>query len=103
MRAGSGVVLEISRVAKPSHSGSKGVTFVMIPQRAYDDLPTQIVSTFRGMRKYSTVRPSANELGGIRQDGPRTSTSMTESKFVGSTMAPVRLEKILNSSAIRMS
>jgi hypothetical protein len=42
----------------------------MMPQRAYDDLPTQIVSTFLGMRKYSTVRPSANELGGMRHDSP---------------------------------
>src|SRR5258705_4638801 len=103
MRAGSVVVFEISSVAWPSHSGSNGVTLVMIPQRAYEDLPTQIVSTLRGMRKYSTVRPSANELGGIRQDGPLKSHSMDESKFFGSTTAPVRFEKILNSSAIRMS
>src|SRR5215217_5979056 len=32
--AGSGVVLEISIVTCPSHSGSKGVTFTMMPHRA---------------------------------------------------------------------
>ena len=32
--AGIGVVLEISSVAVPSHSGSKGVTLTMMPQRA---------------------------------------------------------------------
>ena len=34
MRAGSGVVLENSRVTWPSHSGSSGVTLTMMPQRA---------------------------------------------------------------------
>ena len=34
MRAGSGVVLLISMVTCPSHSGSSGVTFTMMPQRA---------------------------------------------------------------------
>ncbi len=75
----------------------------MIPQRAYDDLPTQMVSTLRGMRKYSTVRPSANEFGGMSTVGPFTSTSMLASKCFGSTIAPVTFEKILNSSAMRMS
>ena len=32
--AGSGVVLLISIVTWPSHSGSSGVTFTMMPQRA---------------------------------------------------------------------
>jgi hypothetical protein len=32
--AGSGVVLLISSVTCPSHSGSNGVTLVMMPQRA---------------------------------------------------------------------
>jgi len=32
--AGKGVVFEISRVTKPSHSGSKGVTLTIMPQRA---------------------------------------------------------------------
>ena len=34
MRAGRGVVLENSSVTWPSHSGSSGVTFTMMPQRA---------------------------------------------------------------------
>jgi len=39
----------------------------MIPHRAYVDLPRQIVSTFLGMRNYSTVRARANEFGGMMQ------------------------------------
>src|SRR6185503_9071776 len=103
MRAGSGVVLLISRVTKPSHSGSKGVTLVMIPQRAYVDLPTQVHSTLRGTRKYSTVRASANEFGGIRQTGPLKSTMLAGSRFLGSTTDELTLVKILNSSATRTS
>src|SRR5215468_4842815 len=103
MRAGSGVVFEISSVAKPSHSGSKGVTLVMIPQRAYEDLPTQVHSTSRGIRKYSTVRPRANELGGMMQTSPLKSTRERESKCLGSTTVVFTLVKILNSSAMRMS
>src|ERR1051326_1494985 len=103
MRAGSGVVLEISSVTKPSHSGSKGVTFTMIPQRAYVDLPTQMVSTSRGILKYSTERARANELGGTRMEGACTLTNDRSSKFLGSTIAEFTLVKILNSSATRRS
>src|SRR6185503_101023 len=103
MRAGSGVVFEISRVTKPSHSGSNGVTLVMMPQRAYVDFPTVIVSTLRGIRKYSTVRASAKELGGTMQMGPRKSTIEAGSTFLGSTTVASTLVKILNSSATRMS
>src|SRR5437773_11589478 len=103
MRAGSGVLFEISRVTKPSHSGSKGVTFTMIPQRAYVDLPMQQQSTFRGMRKYSTVRARANELGGMTQTSPLKSTNERGSKFLGSTIVELMLVKILNSSAMRTS
>src|SRR3990172_12202870 len=102
MRAGSGVVLLISSVAKPSHSGSNGVTFTMMPQRAYVDLPTHSVSTVRGMRKYSTVRASAKELGGMMQDGPRKSTNDCGSNALGSTTVVYRFVKILNSSATRI-
>src|SRR6266480_2556270 len=98
MRAGSGVVFEISRVTNPSHSGSNGVTLVMMPQRAYVDLPTQVHSTFRGTRKYSTLRPSANELGGITATSPRKSTIELGSMCLGSTMVLLTLVKILNSS-----
>src|SRR5579872_2238786 len=103
MRAGSGVVLEISRVTKPSHSGSNGVTFTMMPQRAYVDLPTQMVSTSRGILKYSTERASANELGGTMQYSPLTVTKLPSSKFLGSTMVCFTLVKILYSSATRRS
>src|SRR5574340_1631032 len=97
MRAGSGVVLENSRVTCPSHSGSSGVTLTMMPQRAYVDLPRQMVSTLRGMRKYSTVRASAKELGGMMQKSPSTSTKELGSKFFGSTIVLLMLVNSLNS------
>src|SRR6478735_8667604 len=103
MRAGSGVVLENSSVTCPSHSGSSGVTLTMMPQRAYVDLPRQIVSTLRGMRKYSMVRASANELGGMMHTSLLMSTKEFSSKFFGSTMVVLMLVNILNSSAQRIS
>src|SRR5579871_2793294 len=103
MRAGSGVVLLISSVTKPSHSGSNGVTFTMIPQRAYVDLPTQSVRTSRGILKYSTERARAKEFGGtIAQSAVRV-TNERSSNFLGSTMVLLTLVKILNSSATRKS
>src|SRR5882762_8807921 len=103
MRAGRGVVFEISSVTKPSHSGSNGVTLVMIPQRAYVLLPTQIVRTLRGIRKYSMERASANEFGGTTQTGPVNSTNDLGSNSLGSTIAESAFVKILNSGATRMS
>src|SRR5581483_1863425 len=103
MRAGSGVVFENSSVTWPSHSGSNGVTLTMMPQRAYVLLPRQIVSTFRGMRKYSTVRASANEFGGMMQKSPFTSTNDLSSNFLGSTMVVLMLVNSLNSLEQRMS
>src|SRR5712671_1338705 len=103
MRAGNGVVFEISSVTNPSHSGSKGVTLTMIPQRAYVLLPTQIVKTSRGILKYSTERASAKELGGTIQTSERTVTKDRSSKFLGSTTVQFTLVKILNSSATRKS
>src|SRR5258706_16353090 len=103
MRAGMGVVLENSSVTWPSHSGSSGVTFTMMPQRAYVLLPRQIVRMLRGIRKYSMVRASANELGGMMHTSPRTSTKEFGSKAFGSTMVELMLVKILNSGAQRMS
>lgn len=76
--AGRGVVLLISKVTFPSHPGSKGVTLIMIPQRAYVLFPRQIVMTFSGIRKYSTVRARAKELG-----GNNTATSFNRDKAVG--------------------
>src|SRR5271156_2040251 len=103
MRAGSGVVFEISRVTNPSHSGSKGVTLTMMPHRAYVDLPTQMVSTSRGILKYSTERASAKEFGGIRTEAAVTVTKDRSSKFLGSITALLTLVKILNSSETRRS
>src|ERR1700678_829263 len=103
MRAGSGVVLLISSVTKPSHSGSKGVTFTIIPHRAYVDFPTHIVKQFRGIRKYSTERASANEFGGTIHTAPLNSTKDLGSKCFGSTIDELTLVKILNSSATRIS
>src|ERR1039458_5330001 len=103
MRAGSGVVFEISSVTKPSHSGSNGVTFTMIPQRAYVLFPTQIVSTSRGILKYSTERANANEFGGTMHTSLVIVTNDFSSKCFGSTMALFTLVKILNSSATRRS
>src|SRR5262245_7383068 len=103
MRAGSGVVFEISSVAVPSHSGSNGVTLTMMPQRAYVDLPRQTVRTSRGIRKYSTVRASAKELGGTMQTSVLTSTNERGSNAFGSTTVLLIFVKTLNSSATRMS
>src|SRR2546430_13174920 len=103
MRAGRGVVFEISRVTNPSHSGSNGVTLVMMPQRAYVLLPTQMVRQFRGIRKYSTDRASAKELGGTTHTSPSCSTNDRSSKCFGSTTGEYTLVKILNSRATRMS
>src|SRR5205085_3062501 len=99
MRAGSGVVFEISSVTNPSHSGSNGVTFTMIPQRAYVDLPTHIVNTSRGILKYSTDRASANEFGGTMQQSEVVLTKDLSSNLLGSMIAEFTLVKILNSSA----
>src|ERR1700721_309619 len=103
MRAGSGVVLENSSVTWPSHSGSKGVTLTMIPQRAYVLFPRHATSTLRGIRKYSTVLASAKEFGGMIHTGPLKSTNDFSSNFFGSTMVELMLVNILKSSAQRTS
>src|SRR3954467_5201437 len=103
MRAGNGVVLEISSVTVPSHSGSNGVTLTMIPHRAYVDFPRHTVRTSRGIRKYSIVRASANELGGTMHTSVFTSTNDRGSKFFGSITVLLIFVKPLNSSATRMS
>ena len=66
-------------------------------------MPTQQVRTLRGMRKYSTVRPSAKELGGMMQQSPLTRYRNEASNFLGSTTEAFTLVKIWNSSAMRMS
>src|SRR3989344_4650107 len=55
----------------------------MMPQRAYVLLPRQMVSTLRGMRKYSIVRASAKLLGGMMQLSHSKSTKLFSSKFFG--------------------
>src|SRR2546428_9119790 len=55
------------------------------------------------MRKYSTERASANELGGTMQTSPANSTNDRGSKCLGSTTAESALVKIRNSGATRMS
>src|SRR5262249_52544751 len=97
------VVFENSSVTWPSHSGSSGVTLTMMPQRAYVDLPTHSVKTSAGIRKYSTVRASTNEFGGMMQMSPRTSTKLRASNAFGSIVAENTFVKTLNSSAQRTS
>src|ERR1039458_2594258 len=101
--AGKGVVFEISKVAIPSHSGSKGVTLTMIPHLAYVLLPKQIVKIFRGILKYSTDRASAKELGGMIQNSPSISTKHLSSNFLGSTIVLCTAVKTLKTSATLMS
>ena len=67
------------------------------------DLPRQTTSTLRGIRKRSTVRARANELGGITQTSPSKSTKERGSKFLGSTIVELMLVKILKSRAMRTS
>src|SRR2546427_249317 len=55
------------------------------------------------MRKYSTERASANELGGTMQTSPANSTNDRGSKFLGSTTAESALVKIGTGGATRMS
>ena len=70
----------------PSHSGSSGVTFTIIPQRAYVDLPKHKVKTDLGILKYSTVLARANEFGGIMHCSAVKSTKLFGSKLFGSTI-----------------
>jgi hypothetical protein len=62
-----------------------------------------MVTTSRGMRKYSTERASAKELGGTMHTSPSNSTKLFGSKCLGSTIEFSTLVKILNSGATRMS
>ena len=71
--------------------------------RAYVDFPRHRTSTLRGMRKYSTVRARAKELGGMMQCSPLTSTKDLGSKFFGSTMVLLMSVNSLKSSEQRMS
>ena len=55
------------------------------------------------MRKYSTERARAKELGGTMQTSPSKGTKLFSSNALGSTMALLTFVKILNSFATRMS
>ncbi len=55
------------------------------------------------MRKRSTVRASAKELGGMMHCSPLKSTNERGSKSFGSTIVWLMFVKILNSSAMRAS
>ena len=62
-----------------------------------------LLTWWRGTRKYSTVRASTKELGGITQTSELMSTKLFSSKFFGSTTVLWMLVKTLNSGAQRMS
>src|SRR5690606_10208404 len=62
-----------------------------------------MVRMLRGIRKYSTVRASANEFGGTMQTSDLMSTKARGSKFFGSMTVLLTFVKTLNSSATRMS
>ena len=74
-----------------------------LKQRAYVDFPRHTTSVSRGMRKYSTVRASANEFGGMMQTSPPKSTKLRSSNAFGSTIVLLMFVKILNSAAQRTS
>ena len=80
-------MFENSNVTCPSHSGSRGVTFTMMPHLAYVDLPRHSVNTERGILKYSTVLARAKEFGGIMHSSAVTSTKLFGSNSFGSTIA----------------
>ena len=58
-----------------------------MPHLAYVDFPRQIVKTFLGILKYSTVLASAKELGGMTHISDSISTKLFSSKDFGSTTA----------------
>ena len=61
---GKFVVLENSKTTWPLNSGSIGVTFTIIPQRAYVLFPTQITIISFGILNVSTVLAKAKLFGG---------------------------------------
>ena len=91
------MVLENSNVTCPSHPGSNGVTFTIIPHLAYVDFPKHITNTFSGILKYSTVLAKAKELGGIIHSFPIFVTKLSFLKTFGSTMPELTFVNILNS------
>ena len=92
--AGKGVVFENSSVTCPSHPGSRGVTFTIIPHRAYVDLPKQITKTSFGILKYSIVLAKTNEFGGIIHSIEFFVRKLVDLKFFGSTISEFTFVKI---------
>jgi hypothetical protein len=74
-----------------------------MPHLAYVDLPRQMVNTFLGIRKYSTVLAKTKELGGITQTSDSKSIKLASSKDFGSTTAELMFVNTLNSFAQRTS
>src|SRR4029079_6744292 len=62
-----------------------------------------MVSTSRGILKYSTERARAKEFGGTMQTSDWIVTNERSSNFFGSMIVEFTLVKILNSSATRRS
>ena len=89
------MVFENSKVTCPSHPGSKGVTFTIIPHLAYVDLPKQITNTSSGILKYSIVLANAKELGGIIHSLPTFVTKLSFLKTLGSTIPELTFVNIL--------
>ena len=76
---------------------------VQVIEKLVKDFPKQIVKTFLGILKYSTVLAKANELGGIMQTSDSKLTKLFSSNALGSTTAELMLVNILNSVEQRTS
>jgi hypothetical protein len=74
-----------------------------IPQRTQVNYPTQIVKTSLGMRRYSTDRPSANELEGQSWIRLALRRKTTRQMPLDSMTACSHRKQILNSSETRKS
>ena len=91
-------MFENSSVTCPSHPGSSGVTFTIIPHLAYVDFPKQITKTFSGILKYSMVLAKAKRIG---WDNTLFSfffvTKLSFLNTLGSTIPELTFVNILNS------
>jgi dCTP deaminase len=86
-----------------SYKDKKGVTFTIIPHLAYVDFPRQMVKTFLGILKYSTLLAKAKLLAGTIQTSPLKLTNEFSSNFFGSIILLLTLVNILYSSVTLMS
>ena len=83
--------MENSRVTYPSHPGSKGVTFTIIPHLAYVDFPRQITNISFGILNFSTVLASTNEFGGIIHSETFLVTKIVGLEFSNTTPLPAKI------------